>query len=235
MSSAEPTVAARAQAGAAGPAESPRTLREAIAVFLQHGSPRFLIACFVLALGVRIRVGGWSAWDVAPLAGLLLYWPIQEWGIHVFILHARPKRIFGRTIDFRVPREHRAHHREPWRLDLIFIPIHSFLYSFPLLIGIWFAVAPTAPLALTGIAGHLALALHYEWVHFLVHTRVQPHHAYYQRLRKNHRRHHFKNEHYWFGVTMLGGDHLLRTAPAVAAVPTSPTARSLEHGGRDAA
>lgn len=235
MSSAEPISAARAQEGAKGPGAGPRTLREAIPVFLRHGSPRFLIACFVLALGVRIGVGGWSAWDVAPLAGLLLYWPIQEWLIHVFILHARPKRIFGRTIDFRVPRKHRAHHREPWRLDLVFIPMHSFLYSLPLLIGVWFAVTPAASLALTGITGHLALALHYEWVHFLVHTRVQPRRAYYQRLRDNHRRHHFKNEHYWFGVTMLGGDRLLRTAPAVAAVPTSPTARSIEHGGRDAA
>ncbi len=235
MSSAETIFAARAQQGPAGLGESPRTLREAIPVFLCHGSPRFLIVCLVIALGVRIFVGGWSAWDVAPLAGLLLYWPIQEWLIHVFILHARPKRIFGHTIDFRVPRKHRAHHREPWRLDLVFIPIHSFFYSLPLLIGIWFVVTRSAPLALTGIAGHLALALHYEWVHFLIHTRVQPRHAYYQRLRDNHRRHHFKNEHYWFGVTMLGGDRLLRTAPAVAAVPTSPTARSLEQSGRDVA
>ena len=59
--------------------------------------------------------------------------------------------------------------------------------------------------------------------------------AYYQRLRDNHRRHHFKNEHYWFGVTMLGGDQLLQTAPAVAAVATSPTARDLEQSHRDAA
>jgi hypothetical protein len=34
---------------------------------------------------------------------------------------------------------------------------------------------------------------------------------------------------------MLGGDHLLRTAPAVAAVATSPTARDLEQSHRDAA
>ncbi|MBS1106387.1 MAG: hypothetical protein H6Q91_1889 [Deltaproteobacteria bacterium] len=235
MSSAEPTAAACARRGTSGPGEGPRTLREAIPVFSRHASPRFLIACFGVALGVRILVGRWSAWDAAPLAGLLLYWPIQEWLIHVFILHARPKRIFGHTIDFRVPRKHRAHHREPWRLDLVFIPIHSFVYSLPLLIGTWFALAPSAPLALTGIAGHLALALHYEWVHFLVHTRVQPRHAHYRRLRDNHRRHHFKNENYWFGVTMLGGDRLLRTAPSVAAVPASPTARSLEQGGRDAA
>jgi len=235
MSSAESIRAAHAEVGAARPSESPRTLREAIPIFLHHGSPRILITCLGIALALRIGVGAWSAWDFAPLAGLLLYWPIQEWGIHVFILHARPTRLLGRAIDFRVPRKHRAHHRDPWRLDLLFIPIHSFVYLIPLLIGIWFAVTPTTPLALTGIAAHFALALHYEWVHYLVHTRVQPRHAYYQRLRKSHRRHHFKNEKYWFGVTMLAGDKVLRTAPPLATVPTSPTARSLEHATRDAA
>ena len=93
--------------------------------------------------------------------------------------------------------------------------------------ALWWGVTPDARLALTGIAGHLALSLHYEWVHFLVHTRVQPRTAYYQRLWKNHRRHHFKNEHYWFGVTMLGGDRLLRTSPDLATVATSNTARTL--------
>lgn len=228
--SAQPIVA-RASEGVRtepqGRAASPRTLREALPVFLRHGSPRILIACLVLAVALRAAVGAWSAWDLAPLVGLVLYWPIQEWLIHVFILHAKPRRLFGRTIDFRVPRKHRAHHREPWRLDILFIPMHSFLYSIPILVGAWLALTPTTPLALTGIAGHFALALHYEWVHFLVHTRVAPRSAYYQRLWKSHRRHHFKNESYWFGVTMLGGDRLLGTAPDAADVPTSPTARTL--------
>ncbi len=235
MSSAASIPAERAEPDVASPSDVPRTLREAIPAFLRHGSPRVLIACVAIALTIRISVGAWSAWDLAPLAGLLLYWPIQEWLIHVFILHARPMRLFGRTIDFRVPRKHRAHHRDPWRLDLLFIPIHSFVYSIPILIGAWFVLTSTTALALTGIAAHLALALHYEWVHYLVHTRVQPRRAYYQRLRDNHRRHHFKNAHYWFGVTMLGGDQLFRTAPAIAAVPTSPTARNLDSADRCAA
>ena len=68
-----------------------------------------------------------------------------------------------------------------------------------------------------------------------MHTRVQPRSAYYQRLRTSHRRHHFKNEHYWFGVTMLAADHLLRTAPPLASVPTSATARDLGMSAPDAA
>lgn len=205
----------------------PRTWREFAAVFWRHNSPRVLLLAFAAAVACRVAVGGLSAWDAAPIAGLLLFWPIQEWLIHVFILHRKPVVWRGRTVDFRVPRKHRAHHADPWRLDLVFIPVHSFAYSLPILVGLWFSLMPTTALALTGICAHLALSLHYEWVHCLCHTRVTPRLTYYQRLVKNHRRHHFKNEHYWYGVTMLGGDRLLRTAPEPGAVPTSPTARTL--------
>ncbi len=209
------------------PGSAPRTLSEMAAVFWRHSSPRVLLAAFALALAGRIAVGGVSAWDAFPIAGLLLFWPIQEWLIHVFILHRNPRVWRGRTVDLRVPRKHRAHHADPWRLDLVFIPVHSFLYSLPILVASWFLLMPTAALALTGVCAHLALALHYEWVHTLCHTRVTPRFAYYQRLVKNHRRHHFKNENYWYGVTMLGGDRLLGTDPEPAAVATSPTARTL--------
>ena len=78
MSHAASILADRAEEGAARPSESPRTLREAVPIFLQHGSPRLLIGCLGVALAVRIGVGAWSAWDIAPIAGLVLYWPIQE-------------------------------------------------------------------------------------------------------------------------------------------------------------
>lgn len=207
--------------------DSPRTVAEALPVFLRHGSPRIVLAALATAVVVRLALGGWSAWDLAPVAAIVAYWPIQEWLIHVFILHAKPITLFGRTIDFRVPRKHRAHHRAPWDIEILFIPMHSFLYAIPLLVLLWFGLTPTTELAMTGVVAHLALTLHYEWVHYLVHTRYQPTSAHYQRLWRNHRLHHFKNEHYWFGVTMTTGDRLLHTQPAVKDVETSPTCRTL--------
>jgi len=207
--------------------DSPRTIGEALPVFLRHGSPRILLAALAVAVAIRLRLGDWSWWDLVPVAALAAYWPIQEWLIHVYILHFKPFVLFGRAIDFRVPRSHRQHHRAPWRIDILFIPMHSFLYSIPILCGLWFAAMPAPTLAMTGIVTHLALSLHYEWVHLLVHTRVMPRTALYQRLWRNHRLHHFKNEHYWFGVTMLSGDRLLRSAPPLAGVPTSRTCREL--------
>ncbi|MBX3027404.1 sterol desaturase family protein [bacterium] len=210
--------------------DSPRTVAEALAVFLRHGSPRIVMAALLIAVAARLAVGDWSAWDLLPVAGILAFWPIQEWLIHVYILHFRPRTVFGRRLDFPVPRKHREHHRTPWEIDLLFIPMHSFLYSLPLLVLLWFALTPNTPLALTGIVAHLALTLHYEWVHFLVHTRYQPTSAHYQRLWRNHRLHHFKNEHYWMGVTMTGGDRLFGTAPALKDVETSRTCRTLAAG-----
>lgn len=210
--------------------DSPRTLGEALPVFLRHGSPRLVLAALLVAVAARVAVGDWSAWDVVPVLALGAYWPIQEWLIHVYILHYRPITLFGRRLDFRVPRKHREHHRAPWEIDILFIPMHSFVYSLPLVVALWFLVTPSTPLALTGIVAHLALTLHYEWVHYLVHTRYQPTTAHYQRLWRNHRLHHFKNEHYWMGVTMLSGDRLLGTAPAAKDVETSRTCRALAAG-----
>ena len=207
--------------------DSPRTLRDALPIFLSHGSPRVLAAALSVAIVARLSIGDWSWWDLAPIAGLAVYWPVQEWLIHVFILHFKPFTVFGRTIDFRVPREHRAHHREPWNIHILFIPFHTWLYSLPLAAAIWFSLAPTPAIAVTGLCAHLTLAMHYEWVHFLAHTRYWPRTRLYQRLWRNHRLHHFKNEHYWFGVTMLSGDHLLRTQPAAKDVRPSATVRAL--------
>ena len=94
----------------------------------------------------------------------------------------------------------------------MFIPFHSFSYALPIVVALCFLIAPTREIALTALAVFLLGALHYEVVHFLIHTRVDPRGAYYRRLWRNHRLHHFKNEHHWFGVTRLEADWLLRTA-----------------------
>jgi hypothetical protein len=207
--------------------ESPRTPREALPVFVRHPSPRILLAALGTALGLRIAVGGWSWFDLVPPALLLALWPLQEWLIHVVVLHWKPRRLFGRSWDFAVPRKHRAHHAAPTDLALVFIPLHSYVYSLPLLVLLGFALAPSTPLALTGIAAYLALSLHYEWVHFLVHTRWRPRTAAYRALWLHHRLHHYKNEGYWFGVTRRRADRWLGTLPEKDAVPTSPTCRTL--------
>jgi sterol desaturase/sphingolipid hydroxylase (fatty acid hydroxylase superfamily) len=208
----------------------PGTLSGALRVFARHASPRILAA---LALGfavARLAAGDLSPWDLVAGGAVVACWPVQEWLIHVFILHYRPRRIAGRTLDFLVPIKHREHHRDPWRLELVFIPLQVYLGVPAVLAGVLWLAASSLPRALSVLAVYFALALHYEWIHFLIHTRYPPRRALYRRVWRNHLLHHFKNEHYWFGVTMLGGDRLFGTAADPDRVPTSPTARSLGVG-----
>jgi sterol desaturase/sphingolipid hydroxylase (fatty acid hydroxylase superfamily) len=205
----------------------PRTPREALPAFLRNPSPRLLVSALALALCARLALGGWSAWDLAPPAALLVLWPLQEWLIHVIVLHWKPRRLLGRELDFVLSRKHREHHADPADLALVFIPFHSYAYTLPLLVLLWLALTPNLALALTGICAYLALALHYEWVHFLVHTRWRPRWRPYRALWQNHRLHHFRNERYWYGVTRRGADRLLGTGPDPGEVPASATCRTL--------
>jgi hypothetical protein len=205
---------------------APASLGEAARVFLRHPSPRFLAGALIASLAVRTAIADFSRWDAVLALGIAAGWPLLEWTIHVFVLHAKP--IAGFALDWDVPRKHRAHHCDPWEESLIFIPLQGFLVAVPLLVLLAVGLAPTAPLAATAVTVTLLFALHYEWVHFLVHTRYRPRTRLYARLWRNHRLHHFRNEHYWYGVTMLGGDRLLRTSPAPDAVATSPTCMALD-------
>ncbi len=207
--------------------DSPDSLSRAIPTFFRYWSPRILSLMFLCALAGRLMLGGYQLWDLAVMGAILAWWPVQEWLIHVFILHFKPRKILGIQVDPAVPRKHREHHWDPTRLDLLFIPVHVYLYAPVLLGGIFWLALPTTGLALTGLGFYMLLSLHYEWAHYLVHTRYIPKSWYYKRLWTHHRLHHYKNEHYWFGVSMTSGDLLLRTRPEHKGVPTSPTCRTL--------
>jgi sterol desaturase/sphingolipid hydroxylase (fatty acid hydroxylase superfamily) len=208
----------------------PGTLSSALREFVRHASPRILAALALGFAAARLAAGDFSPWDLAAVGAVVALWPVQEWLIHVLILHYRPRRIAGRTLDFLVPIKHREHHRDPWRLDLVFIPLQVYLGVPAVLALVLWLAASSLPRALSVLAVYFALALHYEWIHFLIHTRYPPRRALYRRVWRNHLLHHFKNEHYWFGVTMLGGDRLFGTAADPDRVPTSKTARTLGVG-----
>lgn len=191
--------------------DTPATLREALPVFGRAGSARVLGAALVVALAARLARGGASLSDALAVGVVLAVWPLLEWVLHVFVLHARPRQVAGRSWDFQVPREHRAHHLDPWNPRWVFIPLPAFLYSLPLAAGLCFALAPAPGPALSALCAVLAAALHYELVHFLIHTRVRPRTRYYRALWQHHRRHHFRDAERWFGVTRLEADRLLGT------------------------
>lgn len=195
------------------------TLAEAGRLFATKATARILGVYVAITLGVRVAVGDWSWLDLAVAAGILALEPLTEWLIHVHLLHS-PR-------DLRLAKKHRAHHADPRDLDILFIPLDVLAFApfigigLPLVLGAGVGVALTA--GLTGFS----MLLTYEWTHFLIHTPYQPRSATYRRIWRAHRWHHYRNEHYWFGVTVHTADRLLGTYPDKDEVELSPTARRL--------
>ena len=94
----------------------PRTLGAAAAAFFTFGSPRLLAVQLVVAVALRPLFGAPTWRDLAVLLGVAAYWPLQEWGLHRYVLHAAPLRIGSRVFESGAARAHRRHHESP--LDL---------------------------------------------------------------------------------------------------------------------
>jgi sterol desaturase/sphingolipid hydroxylase (fatty acid hydroxylase superfamily) len=226
----------------AAPDASPRrdpsrlTLGDCWRSFIRRSSPPLLGAAIAVALALRVTLSSWDWRDLVVVAGLLCVTPLVEWSIHVYLLHARPFRVFGRTIDLLAAREHRAHHQDPAVLDGVLIPRYAVVvFVVEIAMTIWLTSFPIHLViggdrlahAATGLVTAYAILGAYEWSHFLIHTPYRPRGRYYRSIWRGHRLHHFKNEHYWFGVTSTIGDRLLGTAPDQTDVPKSTTARTL--------
>jgi len=196
-------------------------------MFFSNANPWLLMAGLAGAVIGRGMLGPLSWHDVALAAALVAFEPLQEWLIHVYVLHWKPRRVFGFMIDPEVCWKHRAHHEDPWNLDDVFIPRRTLLALFPLLTALWWAITPTLELWMSALITALSIGVVYEWTHFLVHTTYKPRSTVYKRIFRYHRLHHFKNEHFWYGVTSHMGDRILGTLPHQRSVKTSPTARNI--------
>lgn len=209
------------------PADSPRTAGQAFKVFLSHPSPLIIVLALIVLGTLRWQAGSLGWRDAAIALGLLALFPINEWMIHVFILHYRPRRILGVTVDFYLPKTHRRHHADPWNLEWVFVPRHVHALVLGALALVCFFAGNWRPEVLTFGFVYLLLGLHYEWVHYLTHITWCPPLAYYERRVLEHRWHHFRNENYWWGVSMGLGDRLFRTAPNAKDTARSGTNRDL--------
>jgi hypothetical protein len=204
------------------------SLTDAAREFWKHPSPWMIGATLAVALTLRIGVGDWQLTDALIPVAMLAVFPFFEWVVHVFVLHWRPRLVGPVTIDSLLARKHREHHVDPREVPLIFIPCRALLWVLPVAVAIAVLAFPRAGLGLTYLVFVTVLGLGYEWCHYLIHSDYKPKTGLYRAIWKNHRQHHFKNEHYWFTVTSSGtADRVLGTYPDAATVATSPTAKNL--------
>lgn len=185
-----------------------------------------LVGGFALATGPKPQV------YLAALAGLALFF-VSEYMTHRFFFHmAPPKRPFFRRLVHRL---HYHHHEEPNDLHLLFLPLW---YTLPQL-GLFGALAWLAlgdlRLAAGLVLGSMGLLMYYEWCHFVAHRPITPRTPWGKWMKKYHLWHHFKNEHYWYGVTNPSLDLLLGTYRDVNSVAKSTTTRKLDGTGEVAA
>ena len=209
-----------------GPTRTARTLGEAFPIFASHLTPVLIMAITVGLLVARLLVGGWRWQQLLIVAVVFAVQPFIEWTTHVWVLHARPRRVLGREIDLYVAKKHRRHHEDPRNLEILAMPVPG-LITLSLVTGGISALLATPSDRLTlGLTAAVFL-LGYEWIHFLIHTDYKPKTAFYRKLYQGHRLHHFRNENYWFGVSRRFGDQVLGTNPSKQDVPLSPTVKAL--------
>jgi hypothetical protein len=206
------------------------SLGEAWSEFVRHPSPWMLGACLAASVVARVVVGGGAWWELLIPAGLIALFPVIEWVIHVVILHWKPRSLGPVTLDSLLARDHRAHHADPRDLPLVFIPWRALVWLLPLYVVEAWLFTPTTSSMLTLLVSVYGIMCVYEWTHYLVHSDYRPRSAWYRSVWRNHRLHHYKNEHYWFTVTSAGtADRLFGTYPDPATVEKSATAKNL-HG-----
>ena len=203
-------------------------LSDAWREFWKYPSPWLIAVTIVGSVTARVTVGDWQYTDALVPVAMIAVFPFLEWIIHVFILHWRPRHLGRLTIDSLLARKHREHHTIPRSVPQIFIPWQALLWVLPAATTVALVAFPRLGLGLTFLVFLTALGLAYEWSHYLIHTDYKPKTRSYRAIYRNHRLHHFKNEHYWFTVTSSGtADRALFTYPDPATVLTSPTAKNL--------
>ena len=196
-----------------------------------HGGPRVLAVACIVALVWRVLVFEYSLADLWVILGVVALWPFQEWIIHAWLEHLPAFHFGNRKVELVITKTHRAHHRNPWNpkygLTTTYFVV-LFLGGVPMIWSLGGAFGFIAlHSVLTGILVTFLFILNYEWVHYLIHTSYTPHSWFYRRLWRNHRLHHFQNENYWFGLTMLMGDRVLGTQPQRDLAPHSKTVLNL--------
>jgi hypothetical protein len=115
--------------------------------------------------------------------------------------------------------------------ELLLLAVPLVVAAGGIAVGLIAGGIPWAAMVSAAICGYVLVGV-YEWTHYLIHTAYRPRSRAYRRIWRNHRLHHFKNEHYWHGITNTVADRVLGTEPDQRDVPRSPTARTLDQGPR---
>jgi hypothetical protein len=197
-----------------------RTKRAVAAFFVKQASPQILLLLSSAFLVARIALDRWRVGDAAIATAIPLLWHLQERLLHEYLLHLRARRFLSWRALKLISEHHRRHHLDPWRTATMFITTSAYSFTVPAVFGALLAVTRDLRITLTGCFSYFFTLLCYEWVHCLIHTSYVPKSAWYRHRWWNHRLHHFKDSHHWFGITSPMWDSIFGSKPDPAVIPT---------------
>jgi len=197
-----------------------------ILTFLRHGSNAVLTVAIV-GLAVAFGAKSLAFYPIAAVVGALIFFA-SEYTTHRFLFHAQPiKTTWINRLQHRL---HYDHHIDPPKLELLFLPLWFVIPVAALYYLVFFAVVHDPLQALSFAFGAICALMFYEWAHFVAHVPITPVTPIGKYMKKYHLWHHFKNEHYWFGVTNPTMDYVGLTYRNVDTVERSTTVREIWKG-----
>jgi 4-hydroxysphinganine ceramide fatty acyl 2-hydroxylase len=191
--------------------------------WFKHGSNGALVS-FIVVMAVLFSIGRVEFNWIAAAIGAAIFLS-SEYTTHRFLFHARPQKA-----DWLLRLQHRLHydhHIDPQKLELLFLPLWFIIPVAVLYFGLYLALTRNAVLSLSLTFGSIVALTFYEWVHYVAHTSFTPVTPFGKYMKKYHLWHHFKNEHYWFGVTNPSTDYLGGSYKEHDSVPRSTTVREI--------
>ena len=198
---------------------------EVFKIYFKH--PSIIVYYIVDALLLGYLLWSGAFFHHWYLISLILVSPFYEWVIHKYILHGRINPSFKPLADYW-EKVHPGHHKDPANIDLIFAPTLIGL-SVPFQFFLLFVLTGQGlDKALMATFVCMSYYMFYEWNHLAHHLDFyEPVTARGKLLKKAHKWHHFKNEHFWWGITSLWGDKALGTYMDPKEVPMSTTVKNI--------
>jgi hypothetical protein len=190
----------------------PTTWSQAYKVFFQQTGPQLCTLLLLATILGRISLmtqSTLSLVDGGILLGTMIVWCFQEHVLHAKVLHS-DMDWYGKTI-------HEQHHNQPYHH--ISIDPAWLMVTWMMVVHVIFRCMLPLPWALTATIGYTLAGMWYEFVHYMVHTKVRfSPHSYFAKLKTHHARHHNINPHYWFGFSFPVVDTLWGTNPSITNV-----------------
>lgn len=203
------------------------TAAQAIGVWMRAPSVMAALSCTAVSVVWRAILPGIHVNELGSILAVVLGWPLLEWSAHRWVLHLRPRRIFGVLIDPYFAQRHRTHHKNPSYFPDVFLPVGIVLGAWVVFTGLLLAAGCSAQVTATFMISMSVAACVYEWMHFMAHADFVPPGSWLRRVAERHRQHHYRNEQAWFAFTVPAVDDVFGTGGHVRSVPRSTTTRSI--------